>query len=300
MVNHAQDNPAAPRDRALVAAAPCSFGVLERGDGVGSAHALLEVVAGGGYAGLDLGPAGFLGCGSDLAHNLGRVGLVLAGGWAQLDDTDPDQTGLDAVLDAFDAAGNGGDRTPSRPTLAADEPADAVAGRPPQLDAAGWTRLVERVTRAAETCRTRGYEPVFHPHVGTWVSTPDDTDRLLEAVDVDLCLDTGHLVLGGGDPLAALRAWRERITHVHLKDVGVDAARALAERGAPMREVWASGVFRELGGGDLDLDAVLAGLDGFDGWIVVEQDRLVTDRHGWATSADAQRRNRAWLRERGW
>lgn len=274
-----------------VAAAPCSFGVFTGADAAAGGTALLDVVAGLGYAGVDLGPPGYLGGAAGLAHR----GLALAGGWVQVRAEDPDLGDLAIVLDAFDAAGG-----KPVPTLAAGGPAQAVAGRAPQLGAAEWAGFVALLRRAVDQCRARGYAPVFHPHVGTWVETPAQTQRLLDTVDVDLCLDTGHLALGGGDPLAALDDWGERITHVHLKDVRLGAARELAAAGAPLQAVWEQGVFCELGEGDLDLDAVLDRLPPLSGWLVVEQDRVVTDRDGWAAAAAAQGRNRAWLRERGW
>src|SRR2546430_1917407 len=39
-----------------------------------------------------------------------------------------------------------------------------------------------------------------------------------ELTDVGLLLDTGHLALGGGDPVQGLRDWSERIDHLHVKD----------------------------------------------------------------------------------
>lgn len=282
-----------------VAAAPCSFGVFEEGDGLPDPVALLTAVREAGYDGIDLGPAGYLGKRGVLSRRLRDAGLGLAGGWVQLTEEDRDLAGLSAVLDAFDAGVVPG-RPPPRPTLAAGGPPDAVTGSAPELDDGAWSRLAALVARAAAACRARGYEPVFHPHVGTWVETAEQTDRLLEETDVDLCLDTGHLVLGGGDPLAALRQWRERVTHIHLKDVHRESARALAARGAPLREVWAGDVFCELGSGDLELDAFLGELHDFGGWLVVEQDRLVEGDDDLVAASHAQRRNRGWLAERGW
>lgn len=293
----------APRRARPVAAAPCSFGVFERNEGRDDPVGLLDRVAAAGYHGIDLGPPGYLGTGEELRRRLAERGLALAGGWAQVRLEDTDLAELHAVLACFDAAADGsgaGDLPGPRPTLAAGEPEHADAGSAPELDADGWAALTALLTRAVATCRDRGYEPVFHPHIGTFVESPDQTRRLLGSVDVPLCLDTGHLVLGGGDVAAALREWGDRIAHVHLKDVHVNAARQLAARGAPVQAVWAERVFCQLGTGGLDLDAVLTWMDGFDGWVVVEQDALVDDEDGWLRAAEDQRRNRAWLEVRGW
>lgn len=293
---------AAGRRPRHLAAAPCSFGVFERNEGRDDPIGLLDAVAAAGYTGIDLGPPGYLGTGEELGARLATRGLSLAGGWAQVRLEDAQLAELHAVLACFDDASAGGDTSVPgpRPTLAAGEPEQAAAGRAPELDEEDWAAFTTLLTRAVATCRARGYEPVFHPHIGTFVESPEQTRRLLDAVDVPLCLDTGHLVLGGGDVASALEEWGPRIDHVHLKDVRVDAARELAARGASVQAVWAERVFCELGAGDLDLDAVLRWMEQLDGWLVVEQDALVEDEAGWARAAADQRRNRAWLEARGW
>jgi inosose dehydratase len=91
----------------------------------------------------------------------------------------------------------------------------------------------------------------------------------------------------------ALREWRGRIDHVHLKDVRLDLLLASASWDA----AWRAGVFCELGAGDADLDSFLAELDGYDGWLVVEQDWVPRPEDDVGPQAEAQVRNRAWLRE---
>jgi inosose dehydratase len=89
-----------------------------------------------------------------------------------------------------------------------------------------------------------------------------------------LCVDTGHLLVGGADPVALTAAHPERVVHVHLKDV--DASMAARVRagdltfGAAVRE----GMFRPLGAGDIDLEAMVGTLEsaGYRGWYVLEQD----------------------------
>ena len=87
---------------------------------------------------------------------------------------------------------------------------------------------------------------------------------------------------------------------------GQDAGRARDAGRAPVTEIWTREAFCALGGGDLDVDAVLAGLRtiSFGGWLVVEQDILPRgDRMGraqrFARAAQEQRHNRAFLAERG-
>jgi inosose dehydratase len=120
---------------------------------------------------------------------------------------------------------------------------------------------------------------VFHPHAATYVETRAEIDRLLAVTDRDrvgLCLDVGHHIVGGGDPVADTRRYGERVRHVHLKDV--DPAVLADLRGgafAGCEEAVGHGLFTELGAGTLDLDGVLEALAARDyaGWLMVEQDR---------------------------
>jgi inosose dehydratase len=114
--------------------------------------------------------------------------------------------------------------------------------------------------------------------VGTYVETPDEIDAFLDASDVGLTFDTGHLLLGGGDPLPAWRRWSSRIDHVHLKDVDLAVLDAVRARRGSMVDVWASRAFVPLGEGDLDVAGIVHAVqdDGYDGWVVIEQDVLPT------------------------
>ncbi|MEO5986581.1 MAG: sugar phosphate isomerase/epimerase [Candidatus Limnocylindria bacterium] len=123
-----------------------------------------------------------------------------------------------------------------------------------------------------------GVKIAFHPHTATWVEGPDEVDKLaarLRDTGAGLCLDVGHYLVGGGDPLDAIRRHGPLITHVHLKDVDPDVLARLRSReidgfGNAVRER----IFTELGNGALDLRGVLRELDGigYGGWMMVEQD----------------------------
>jgi inosose dehydratase len=101
--------------------------------------------------------------------------------------------------------------------------------------------------------------------------------RLLEATDPELlgiCLDTGHYVYGGGDPVAFADAHAARIWHLHLKDVRAWVLDDVRREGVGFLEAIRRGVFSELGAGNVDLAGVIRLLEkhGFDGWAVFEQD----------------------------
>jgi inosose dehydratase len=128
-----------------------------------------------------------------------------------------------------------------------------------------------------------------------------EIEQLLDLTDVDLCLDTGHIVLGGGDPERALRDWAARINHLHVKNVRRSVVAEIIADGAPTEAIWSRRAFCRLGEGDIDLDGVLAAIGecGFAGWLVVEQD-IFPDREGFAARAAAdQLANREWLAARG-
>jgi inosose dehydratase len=303
--------------RVLIANAPCSYGAFEITVGfdphVPTAAVVLDAVAAAGYAGIDLGPPGYLGEGAVLVERLAARGLGLAGGYLGLPFAEPDRLeaelpGLEWLLDTFDAVAaiqpNG---FRPRPTLADAGSAERAAlpgqaARDPAvgLDAAGWQRFADGVRRVLERCRARGYEPTFHHHAGTYVEAPWEIERLLDLTDVGLCLDTGHLLLGGGDPLAALRDWGQRINHLHLKDARRDTIAAIVEARAPVGEIWRRQAFCRLGTGDLEVEAVLGAIAelGYSGWLVVEQDTLPNPDHPRQPLED-QVANRAFLRALG-
>ena len=272
-----------------MAGAPVSFGVFEltpEGADVVGPDELVDVLAESGYAGIDLGPVNYLGRGDELRARLARSGLELAGGWVQLPFSDDDAFDaalpqLHEALRIFAEASEDGPARLPLPTLA-DDGSDARRAGPGRgaaadpLDDRRWSTLVTNVERAAALTRAAGFEPTFHHHAGTFIESPDEIDRFLAAVDVGLTLDTGHLVIGGGDPVSAIERWGDRINHLHLKDVDVAELRRVLDGGGGMREVWSSGSFVAFGQGDVDLEAVMGAVDRqrFDGWIVVEQDVL--------------------------
>jgi inosose dehydratase len=290
---------------ASYANAPLSYGAFEatvgRGYRVPPAEKVLAAMAAAGYAGTELGPPGYLGEAGVLRDRLDRAGLELVGGFVPLALSEPqaDLTPLHRTLDLFEAAGAGQAKPVLADTGSPERRANpGRAARDPALaaDEPTWRRIVDGVRRAADTARERGFEPTFHPHGGSFVEAPAEIERLLADTDVALLLDTGHLALGGGDPVAALREWRERVNHVHVKDVRLD----LLGQGGDMLATWRRRTFCELGEGDLDLESFVTALagGGYDGWVVIEQDRVLTGESDFQEAAAAQERNLRWMEER--
>jgi inosose dehydratase len=285
--------------------APLSYGAFEVTVGVHpnvpGPDELVAEIAAAGYEGTELGPPGYLGEGDELRARLERHGLELTGGWCPLRFSEPERVeedlhGLERTLDLFDAAG-----ASARPVFGDGGSAERRAnpGRgAPSLDDAGWRRWADGVKRAQEVANSRGYEPTLHPHTSTFVESPQEIERALELTDIGVLVDTGHLLLGGSDPIASIRSWGARVTYVHVKDVRLDVVRGVVAERADVLEGWRRGMFCELGQGDVDLLAFFAALRDvrYDGWVVVEQDRIPREGEELAESAMAQVRNRDWLR----
>ena len=306
-----------PPGAIAVANAPVSYGAFEVTVGhdpnVPDGVSVLDQVAEAGYAGIDLGPAGYLGTGERLGELLAERGLGLAGAYLELPYADPDALdealpGLDELLSTFDTVRAYLPGPPPRPTLAdagsrerRSLPFRSAAERSLGLDGDGWRGFAAGLARVVGRCRDRGYEPTFHPETGTYVEAPWEIERVLELSDIGICLETGHMLLGGGDPVAALRPWAGRINHVHLKDAVLAVMAGIIADGAPVTDIWSREAFCALGKGDLDVPAVLDGLAeiGFGGWLVVEQDILPQTAERFARAAQDQRDNRAYLAARG-
>ena len=160
-----------------------------------------------------------------------------------------------------------------------------------------WRCLAANLNDLAERVRGMGMRAAFHNHAGTAVETRAELERLCAETDptlVRLCLDTGHLAYGGGDPVGFAEAHRERLGYVHLKDVDGTLLNRARASGLDYLSAVRQGVFVELGQGMLDLPAFIAALRGsdYDGWLIVEQDS--TRR----TPLESARMNRRYLAER--
>jgi inosose dehydratase len=300
-----------------VANAPISYGAFELTVGIDpnvpDAEFVLNEVSGAGYAGIDLGPVGYLGDGPVLAERLAQRNLGLAGAYLEFPFSNPDQLEklypeLDAMLDTFDAVVDTVPGPRPRPTIA-DASSDARRLKPGRshsdpslgLDSEAWGAFAVGLNDVLTRCRDRGYEPTFHPETGTFVEATWEIDKVLEISDVGLCLETGHIFVCGGDPLEVLRRVPERINHVHLKDAVRSRMDALIADNEPTPAIWSREVFCALGEGDVDIDGVLQELGriDFEGWMVVEQDIFPQTSARFAKAIADQRTNREYLSSRG-
>jgi inosose dehydratase len=149
----------------------------------------------------------------------------------------------------------------------------------PVLSGTEWTSFAGRLTALADAVAEEGLSVAYHHHMGTIVQTEADIDRLMESTGpaLKLLLDTGHAVFAGADPVALARRHRERIAHVHCKDVR--GPMLAAARVTSFLDAVVAGVFTVPGDGMVDFPGVLAELSGYDGWLVVEAEQDPAQAH---------------------
>ena len=261
-----------------VAGAPISWGVCEvPGWGVQPApDRVLEDMRALGLRATEAGPPGFLPADpSKMRALLDSYGLRLVGGFvtAVLHESACRTSELASVTrQAGWLAGGGAEVVVLAPSL----PGPGYAGAA-ELSDPDWRRLCEGIDRVAEIAGRHGLTVAVHPHWGTAIERPAHIERFLADTTHALCLDTGHIALGGADPLEIARRAGPRVLHVHLKDVdGVLAAR-VREGATSYNEAVRSGLFRPLGEGVARIEDVLAHLrtTAYSGWHVLEQDVML-------------------------
>lgn len=258
-----------------VAGAPISWGVAEV---PGWGHILRpEVVLGEmqqlGLHATEFGTPGYLPVVPEqLRDTLDRYDLSLVGGFLATVLHDP-AVATDSLRQVGDIShlisAAGGDVL----VLAAASGLDGYNERP-QLSDSAWRTLLDTLGRARDIAGTVGVSLALHPHVGTHVETAAEVDRFITDSDVSICLDTGHLLIGGTDPLAFARANGHRVTHVHLKDVDATTAARVTTGEITYDEGIGLGLYQPLGEGDVPVADVIAALEAaaYTGWWVLEQD----------------------------
>jgi inosose dehydratase len=296
-----------------LATAPVSWGIweqtIERTDLVPPVR-LLETITEMGYGAIESGPPGYLAPTGAAAVELIRpFGVEIVATFLPLTLDDPaqfvrDLAALDQTTDVLAATGDG-------LVILADQerPERARAsGQPDQLRATAWPEAAfdlaaEHLEVARARCAERGLRASFHPHAATYVESPEEIDLLLARTppELGLCLDTGHTVVGGGDPLDIVRRYADRLVHLHLKDVDRAVLDRLRAGLIDMDEAWKEGIFCPFGEGVVPLREFMA-LDevrSLDGFAVLEQDRMAVTVDDLpavrAVEAENLRRIETWL-----
>jgi len=259
-----------------VAGAPISWGVCEVpgwGEQLSPDRVLTEMREVGLKA-TEFGPEGFLpDAPRDKAEVLRSYQLAAVGGFVPvvLHVRSHDvMTTIDPVLESFTAAGAG------VLVLSADS-GQAGYDERVVLDDDAWKTLFDNLDRIRDVAGERGVTATLHPHVGTVVEKTSEVDRVLNGSDIALCLDTGHLLIGGTDPAQLAVDAPGRIAHTHLKDVDAALAGRVQQGELSYSEAVDQGMYRPLGRGDVDFGRTLRALEGagYAGWYVMEQDTIL-------------------------
>jgi len=288
-----------------LATAPVSWGIweqtIDRPDLV-PPRPLLETVTAMGYRALETGPPGYLASDGAAAAELIApfdVELVATFLPLRLDDEDAfraDLDDLERTTEVLAATGGG-------IVLLADAERPervAIADRRNGLSPRQLAEAAERLERAADLCRERGLRAALHPHAATYVETPSETDAILERTSrLGLCIDTGHTVVAGGDPVEQVRRHADRLAHVHLKDVDADVLARLRSGEIDMDEAWAEGIFCPFGEGVVPLREFLAQPEvrELDGYAVLEQDRMAVRIDDLPAVREVEERNLRYVQE---
>lgn len=259
--------------RERISGAPISWGVCEApgwGYEIGPDRVLQEMRELG-LSSTELGPTGYLGDSPQaVRESLANKGMRLVGGFL------PVPLHIDADLDLSEATAaimtlaEGGGTV----VVLAARSADGSYDRKVRLTDDEWPVLLANLDRVQQIIREHGMTPTLHPHVGTAIEDRASVLRLLESSDISLCLDTGHLLIGGMEPLELLAKAADRVAHVHLKDVDVAVAATISAGDASYIDAVRAGLYTPLGQGDLDIAEIVRTLEAahYHGWYVLEQD----------------------------
>jgi inosose dehydratase len=265
-------------DATRIAGAPISWGVCEVPDwGYQlSPSRVLDEMSDIGLTATELGPDGFLPADPDqMAGVLAAHHLTAVGGFTPVLMHRPGHDPLpaiDRILEQYQAT------RAEVLVLSATSGLDGYDSRP-TLDDNGWNLLLRNLNRISDRAAERGVRAVLHPHVGTMVENGDEVQRVLGGSSISLCLDTGHLLIGGTDPADLTRQAPDRVAHTHLKDVDSQIADKVRAGRLSYTEAVAEGMYRPLGTGDVDVESIVDTLqgNGYTGWYTLEQDTILTE-----------------------
>ncbi|WP_219061396.1 myo-inosose-2 dehydratase [Pseudomonas sp. UMAB-08] len=164
------------------------------------------------------------------------------------------------------------------------EVADSIQGqriplveRPRFHSDQAWQEYADKLTELARFTLSQGVRLAYHHHMGAYVESPQDIDKLmvLTGNEVGLLFDSGHCYMGGGEPLQVLKKHIQRICHVHFKDVRKPVVQLARNNLWSFPDCIINGTFTVPGDGDIDFAALLDVLLAADysGWLVVEAEQ---------------------------
>lgn len=268
------------------ACAPDSWGVLDYpGPSWNQSYEkMLDEMVWAGYTGTELGPYGFFPTEpAVLKSQLDKRKLKLLGSFVPVVLSDPASAGI-----AVEHIRKVGDllATLKAPFLVlADAQSDVrnrLSGRVPKdgsagLSAAQWKNVAHVVEEAAKVSKEFGLDLVFHPHVATYVETPEECERFFDVTShtgIGLCLDTGHCEYGGGGTVTEAAKFASVLRFLHIKDVDKRILEESRRKKLTFEEAIEEKVFTIIGQGSIDFPGLFRLLEknNYSGWMVIEQD----------------------------
>jgi len=272
--------------RFLFASAPDSWGVLDYPgpSWEQSYETMLDEMVEAGYQGSELGPYGFFPTDPKILQpQLEKRKLKLLASFVPVRMTDP--AAEQAVIERIRKVGNLLATLKAPFLVMADDQSPeryAFSGRTydkdcPTLNAEQWKHVGKIVAQAEKVANEFGLDLVFHPHVATYVETPEECERFYDATshtNVGLCLDTGHCVYGHGDSVKEAEKYKSKLRYVHIKDCDSKVLDQARRNKWNFEEAIEHKVFTVIGQGNIDFPAFFRTLvkNGYSGWSVVEQD----------------------------
>jgi len=231
--------------------------------------------------------AGFVGMetGQRFPMNMQELGPILAkynmqvcGGWFSGDlltgDIEREKERIEEQLQFFKAA--------DAPCIVYGEVSGSVQSKrdktlsqKPVIDETEMAIYGRKVSDFAEYCEKQGMPLSYHHHMGAVVENETELDLLMKHSSIPLLFDAGHMAFAGGDNLRVIDNHHKRITHVHTKDVRKNVMQAIDKTQQSFLDAVVRGVFTVPGDGDIDFDAIIRRLAGYDyeGWFVVEAEQ---------------------------
>jgi len=154
---------------------------------------------------------------------------------------------------------------------------DVPVNNRPKMDRDDIRAYGAKISELAKWMADQGMPMAYHHHMGSIIESEDDVNWLMDgsSADLHLCFDTGHLLFGGGDVMATLDRWGDRVHHVHYKDIRPAIVRDVRDNNRSFLDAVMAGAFTVPGDGCIDFDAVTRALKAmyYNGWIVVEAEQ---------------------------
>ena len=170
------------------------------------------------------------------------------------------------------------------PCIVFAEVSDSIAGDPnrplssrPQMNKGEWNEYCKKISEMGKYLEDQDMPLAYHHHMGTVIETEDDTKRLLDNTSdqVKLILDTGHMLFAKGNSLKIAKDYKDRIIHIHCKDMREDILNKSLQKDWSFRKAFLEGAFTVPGDGCIDYKPLLKYLKNIDykGWLVVEAEQ---------------------------